>query len=59
MTQRLSGGSWKTIADFKEAILREWKRVTLVEIRVRISEMPQRCKDVQQREGKRTRSSLR
>jgi transposase len=56
--QRLRGGSWQTVAEFKEAILKEWKRITLAEIQRRISEMPWRCKRIVQLEGRRIRSSV-
>jgi transposase len=56
--QRLRGGSWSTVAEFKEAIQREWNRVTLAQIRRRIREMRWRCEKVIDLEGGRIRSSL-
>lgn len=31
--QRLRGGRWQTLAEFKEAIQREWRKVTQAQIR--------------------------
>jgi hypothetical protein len=56
--QCLRGQSWNTVAEFKAAIQREWDRITITEVRKRISEMPWRCKKVQELEGGRVRSSL-
>ena len=56
--QRLRGGRWSTVAEFKAAIQREWDRITLEDIRKRIREMPWRCKKVVELEGKRVRSSV-
>ncbi|KAF1812429.1 hypothetical protein P152DRAFT_458805 [Eremomyces bilateralis CBS 781.70] len=56
--QRLRGGNWQTVEEFKGAILREWRRITQQQIRSRISEMRWRCKEVVQLEGNRIRSSL-
>ncbi|KAF1807995.1 hypothetical protein P152DRAFT_406338, partial [Eremomyces bilateralis CBS 781.70] len=58
MKQRLRGGRWQTVAEFKEAIEREWKRITQQEIRQRIAEMPWRCKKVVELKGGRVRSDL-
>ena len=55
---RLRGGSWQTIAEFKAAIMREWRRITLAQIRRRIKEMPWRCRRVIELEGARIRSTL-
>ena len=38
--QRLRGGTWKTVEEFKAAIQREWDRITIAQIRRRIREMP-------------------
>jgi hypothetical protein len=56
--QRLRGGRWKTVAEFKAAIEAEWKAVTLAQIRSRISEMPWRCSQVIKLEGRRVRSVM-
>ena len=56
--QRLRGGSWKTVEEFKAAIQREWDRITIAQIRRRIREMPWRCKRIQELKGARIRSAL-
>jgi len=56
--QRLRGGTWKTVEEFKAAIQREWDRITIAQIRRRIREMPWRCKRVQELKGARIRSAL-
>ena len=58
LKQRLRGGKWKTVAEFKAAIQREWDQITLDEIRKRIREMPWRCKKVIELQGGRVRSSV-
>jgi hypothetical protein len=42
MKKRLRGGRWQTVAEFKAAIEREWRRITLSQIRRRIREMQAR-----------------
>ena len=56
--QRLRGGTWNTVAEFKAAIQREWDRITITEIQKRIREMPWRCKRIQELNGERIRSDL-
>jgi hypothetical protein len=56
--QRLRGGSWQSVQEFKDAIFREWKRITLAEIRKRISEMRKRCDKLIKLEGRRIKSNL-
>jgi hypothetical protein len=56
--QRLRGGTWHTVAEFKAAIQAEWERITQGEIRKRISEMPWRCTRIIELEGARIRSTL-
>ncbi|KAF1809204.1 hypothetical protein P152DRAFT_495158, partial [Eremomyces bilateralis CBS 781.70] len=55
--ERLRGGNWQTVEEFKEAIRREWRRITQQQIRSRISEMRWRCEEVVRLEGNRIRSS--
>ena len=55
---RLRGGRWQSIADFKAAIIREWRRISQAQIRRRISEMPWRCKMLAELKGARIRSKL-
>jgi DDE superfamily endonuclease len=56
--QRLRGGRWETVEEFKEAILAEWRKITLSEIRRRISEMPKRCAHMVNTNGERFKSDL-
>lgn len=56
--QRLRGGQWQTVAEFKAAIEREWRHVTISQIRRRISEMPRRCKAMVNTKGQRYKSKL-
>jgi len=56
--QRLRGGSWHSISEFKEAILAEWRHITIAQIRRRISEMPERCKYMVNTMGNRYKSNL-
>ena len=58
MKQRLRGGTWKTVEEFKAAIQAAWDSITLKEIRKRIREMPKRCKDVKRLGGRRIRSDV-
>jgi transposase len=58
MKQRLRGGTWNTVAEFKEAIEREWQRVTQAQIRRRIREMPIRCNKLINNNEERIRSNL-
>ena len=56
--QRLRGGKWSRVAEFKAAIQMEWDRITLAQIRRRIREMPNRCKQLVELNGDRIRSDL-
>jgi hypothetical protein len=56
--QRLRGGKWNTVAEFKAAIQAEWDRITMAQIRRRIREMPWRCQRVIELNGARIRSEL-
>jgi hypothetical protein len=56
--QRLRGGSWQTVEEFKQAILAEWRRIRLEQVQRRIAEMPKRCMKLTQNEGKRIRTNL-
>lgn len=58
MKQRLRGGRWKTVEEFKEAILAAWRSVTQAQIRRRIREMPWRCRRVVELKGARVKSNL-
>jgi hypothetical protein len=56
--QRLRGGHWETVEEFKQAILAEWRRITLAQIQKRIAEMPMRCDKLTTNDGKRIRTRL-
>jgi hypothetical protein len=56
--QRLRGGEWHTVQEFKEAIQREWDRITQAQIRRRIRDMPSRCKELTVNNGERIKSYL-
>jgi hypothetical protein len=58
LKQRLRGGKWQTVAEFKTAIQRESDKITIKEIRKRIAEMPWRCKQLIELNGERIRSDL-
>ena len=53
--QRLRGGSWKTVAEFKQAIVNEWDKITLQQIQSRIMEMPWRCSQIKHLNGARVK----
>jgi hypothetical protein len=56
--QRIRGGTWSTIDEFKEAILGAWRGIRLNEIQRRISEMPLRCQKMIETGGKRYKSGV-
>jgi DDE superfamily endonuclease len=56
--QRLKGGSWHTVAEFKAVIEKEWHQVTIAQIRRRISEMPKRCIQIQRLTSTRIKSKV-
>jgi len=56
MKARLSGRTWSSVADFKRDIQAEWDKITLLQIRKRIREMPNRCKLVQEQPARRIKA---
>jgi hypothetical protein len=58
MKKRLRGRKWLTVAQFKADIQAEWDRISIVQIRRRIKEMPERYRKVQQSGGERIKSSV-
>ena len=58
LKKRLRGGSWQTVAEFKEAIRAAWRSITRAQIRRRIREMPERCEKLCNNEGTRIKSDL-
>jgi hypothetical protein len=55
---RIRKRTWRTLEELKAILQEEWDRVTMEEIRARISEMPQRCKDLVEHGGKALKSDL-
>jgi hypothetical protein len=58
LKKRLRGRKFLNIQEFKEAIMREWGRITQAQIRRRISDMPRRCQMLCNNEGRRIKSDL-
>jgi hypothetical protein len=56
--QRLRGGHWETVEEFKQAIMAEWRRITEAQIQKRIAEMPMRCDKLTTNDGNRIRTCL-
>jgi len=46
LKQRVRRRTWKNLEELKEVLQDEWSKITMQEIRARISEMPQRCQDL-------------
>lgn len=55
--ERLRGGRWNSVQEFKDAIEAEWRQVTQAQIRRRIREMPIRCKYLVDNQGARYKSN--
>ena len=58
LKQRVRRRKWHTLKELKEIILEEWDRITMKEIRARISEMPWRCEQLVKFGGKPIKSEL-
>jgi hypothetical protein len=56
--QRIRCREWRSIEELKALLQEEWDRVTMKEIRARISEMPERCKSLVKTGGKSIKSEL-
>jgi transposase len=56
--QRIRGRTWEIVEDFKLDIQAEWRRITLKQVRKRISEMPRRCSRVVELQGKGIQSNV-
>jgi hypothetical protein len=56
MKERLRGRKWSTVAQFKADIQAEWDKISVAQIRRRIKEIPQQCRDVQDSNGERIKS---
>jgi hypothetical protein len=46
LKQRVRRRTWKNLEELKEVLQDEWSKITMQEVRARISEMPQRCQDL-------------
>ena len=44
LKQRARRRTWRSIEELKEVLQDEWSKITIKEIRARISDMPRRCK---------------
>ncbi|KIM98641.1 hypothetical protein OIDMADRAFT_20135 [Oidiodendron maius Zn] len=58
LKQRIRRYIWRSIEELKEIIQREWSKITMEEVRSRISEMPGRCKSLVKSSGGPIRSNL-
>ena len=58
LKQRVRNRVYQTLGELKSILQEEWSRITLEEVRARISEMPQRCKQLIQTGGKPIKSEL-
>jgi hypothetical protein len=52
LKQRIRHRTWENLEEYKAVILDEWDKITLEEIRSRISNMPGRCKLLARTRGK-------
>jgi hypothetical protein len=57
LKQRLQNREWWSLEELKEVIQDEWSKITIAEIRARISDMPRRCKLVAETGGKAIKSA--
>ena len=55
---RVRKREWHSMTELKRVILDEWDKITMDEIRARISEMPWRCKELIRTGGKPIKSAL-
>ncbi len=58
LKQRVRRRQYHTLEELKRIILEEWDRITMEEIRARISEMPWRCEQLVEFGGKPIKSEL-
>jgi transposase len=58
LKQRVRKGEWKDLEELKEVIQKEWRAITIEQVRERIAEMPERCKSLVKTGGKAIRSKL-
>lgn len=58
LKQRVRRRTWHGLDEYREVIQDEWSKITMDEVRARIAEMPQRCKDVVEARGGPIKSDL-
>ena len=58
LKQRVQRQRWDDLEQLKEILQNEWSKISMEEIRVRIAEMPSRCRTLANSDGKAIRSSL-
>jgi hypothetical protein len=58
LKQRARRRQWRTVAELKKVLLDEWDKITMKEIRDRISEMPERCSKLIETGEKAIKSAL-
>ena len=58
LKQRLKRENWENIEQLKDLIRRIWNEITMEEIRARIQEMPRRCEELVDNDGKAIKSKL-
>lgn len=58
MKIRIRKRTWRTLEELKVILQEEWDKITIQEIRARIAEMPQRCRDLVAHGGKPLKSEL-
>ena len=57
LKQRARRRVWNTLDELKEILQDEWSKITMQEIRARISDMPRRCKLLVETGGKAIKSA--
>ena len=57
LKQRARHRQWRTVAELKKVLLDEWDKITMEDIRDRISEMPERCIKLIETGGKAIKSA--
>ncbi len=58
LKQRVKRRQWRIVAQLKKALIEKWKKITIEEIRARISEMSERCKLLIETDDKAIKSHL-
>jgi hypothetical protein len=58
LKQRIRYKVWQSMEELKQALQEEWSKITIEEVRSRISEMPSRCKSIVESSGGPVKSTL-